>query len=71
MANSKTIEAPKKARNIKANTVGIAQLFVIASICYSTYVVALGTSGWIPKAMLVPQALWAALLLIQKFTRNK
>ena len=68
MKQTKTNISSKKSYNIKSNTVGILQLFVIASISYSTYVVALGVDGWIPKLMLVPQVLWAAMLLLQKFT---
>lgn len=67
MSKEKT-NTPKKSRNIKADTIGILQLFVLASIAYSTYVVFLGTDGIAPKVMLIPQALWATLLAVQKFT---
>lgn len=56
---------------VKGPTVGVFQLFVLASIAYSTYVVYLGTDGTAPKVMLIPQALWATLLAVQKFTNNK
>ena len=63
------VSVPKKNYNIKTNTVGLLQLFVLASIAYSTYIVYLGTTGYAPKVMLIPQALWAGILAIQKFTK--
>ena len=48
---------------------GLLQVFVLVSIAYSTYIVALGTEGYTPKVMLVPQALYAAILLLKKFTK--
>lgn len=47
---------------------GIATLFVVASICYSVFVIATGTEGWIPKIMVAPQAIFATVVLIKKFT---
>lgn len=68
-------EAPKKASpkgNSKYDSmIGMLQVFVVVSIAYSTYIVALGTEGYIPKAMLVPQALYAGLLVICKFVNSK
>lgn len=52
------------------NWVGALLLFVIMSIAYSTYVVYFGTTGWIPKIMLVPQALFAAWVAITKFANK-
>lgn len=68
---NKTNEAPKakKNRNINIKVTGIAMLFVLASITYSTYVVAMGTTGMIPKVMLIPQAIWGVIIAIQKFTK--
>ena len=68
---NKTNEAPKakKNRNINIKITGIAMLFVLASITYSTYVVAMGTTGIAPKVMLVPQAIWGVIIAIQKFTK--
>ncbi len=71
-SNKTNQEAPVKGKkNNKFNVVGVLQLFVLASICYSTYVVYLGTDGIAPKVMLIPQALWATLLAVQKFTKSK
>lgn len=58
----------KKQRDY-SGLVGILVLFVVASIAYSTYVVALGTDGYIPKVMLVPQTAWAVVELIKRFTK--
>ena len=70
MKQNKTNEAPK-GKNKNFNVLGLLQLFVLASIAYSTYVVYLGTDGIAPKVMLIPQALWATLLAVQKFTKSK
>ncbi len=61
----------KKAPRNYDSLVGMLQVFVLVSIAYSTYIVALGTQGYVPKVMLVPQALWAAILLIRRFTSTK
>lgn len=62
---------PSKATSKYDSMIGILQVFVVVSIAYSTYIVALGTEGYIPKAMLIPQALYAAILVICKFVNNK
>lgn len=46
---------------------GILLLFVFGSVAYSTYMVAVGTTGIVPKVMLVPQATFAIILAILKF----
>lgn len=51
------------------NMLGLLMLFVVASIVYSTYVISSGTDGWIPKAMVAPQAMFAALVAIKKFSK--
>lgn len=58
-------KAPKDYTRI----IGVLQLFVLISISYSTYVVFLGTTGYAPKAMLIPQAIFAAYLAVIKFTK--
>lgn len=58
----------KSPRNY-SKLVGVLQLFVLVSISYSTYVVFLGTNGYTPKIMLVPQAIYAAYLSVLKFTK--
>ena len=45
---------------------GVALLFVVASIAFSTYMVYFGTDDVISKALLVPQALFAAAFLLIK-----
>lgn len=68
MKKEKNTTAPKKERNFSKIT-GILQLFVLVSVAYSTYVVYLGTEGIAPKVMLVPQAIFAAVIAVQKFTK--
>lgn len=48
---------------------GIMGLFVVASVAYSTYMVAMGTQGYIPKVMLVPQVAFAVTIAIYKFSK--
>lgn len=48
---------------------GILSLFVVASVAYSTYMVAMGTQGYIPKVMLVPQVAFAVTIAIYKFAK--
>jgi hypothetical protein len=49
---------------------GIMVLFVLTSITYSTYMVAVGTDGFIPKVMLIPQALFAGWIAVYKFHKS-
>jgi len=64
-----TEKVQKKTNSIKNYIIGIATLFVIASIAYSTVVIALGTQGLIPKILIVPQAIYAFVILIKRFTK--
>jgi hypothetical protein len=62
-------DKPAKAKH-NFYYLGVLDLFVVASICYSSYVVYFGTTGWAPKAMLVPQLIWAATVLVLQFTKK-
>lgn len=65
MTNKKITEA--KPRDF-SKLMGVLQLFVLVSICYTVFVVYTGTTGLAPKLMLIPQALFAAVLAVRKFT---
>jgi len=65
MKKIKEPKAPKDYKKFK----GMIQLFVLVSVSYSTYIVFLGTSGITPKVMLIPQALYATFVAINKFTK--
>jgi hypothetical protein len=65
MKKIKEPKAPKDYKKFK----GMIQLFVLVSVSYSTYIVFLGTTGITPKVMLIPQALYAAFVAINKFTK--
>ena len=59
----------KKSKGLPLTGImGVATLFVVVSIAYSTFVVATGTDGLAPKLMLVPQALFASVVLVRKFS---
>jgi hypothetical protein len=45
---------------------GILMLFVVASVLYANYVVYFGTTGIIPKIMLIPSTLFVAIFLVLK-----
>lgn len=44
-------------------------LLVVLSIAFSTYVVYFGTTSMTAKIMLVPQALFAAIVAVRQFTK--
>lgn len=69
MANKDKPAKVKKNINFKAKTIGIVELFTVASIGFSTYVVYFGTTGVTPKLLLVPQAVWAVVVLTKKFVK--
>ena len=49
---------------------GILVLFVVASISYTSYVVIAGTQGLVPKLMVIPQALFAIIIALYKFSNS-
>lgn len=70
--NNKTTEvkASKKSnKNTKSAIIGIMLLFAVASIAYSTVVIAIGTEGYIPLVMVAPQAILAVVILVNKFVK--
>lgn len=67
-----TIKEPKAPLTVSkalGGLGGIVMAFVVASISYSTYVVYFGTTGIVPKALLIPQAVFATVLVIYKFAK--
>lgn len=75
MANKKqTKEAEiktskKSSGKFKNSIIGVMQLFAVASIAYSTVVIAIGTEGIIPLVMIAPQAILAVVIAINKFVK--
>lgn len=67
--------APKKAAknsNGKQNAIiGVLLLLVVLSIAFSSYIVWFGTQGLASKIMLAPQMIFAAVVLVWKFSNNK
>lgn len=71
---NKTKEEPKKKEIKRAGVpihgpFGILILFVCISIAYANYVVYFGTTGLIPKIMLIPSTLFVGLFLVIKATK--
>ena len=66
----------KKSSKIKAGkekavsaTMGLLLLIVATSITWSTYTVVVGVDGLTSKIMVIPQALFAAAVLIKQATK--
>lgn len=60
---------PAKKQRSFNGIMGVLQLFVVASVAYSTAVIAMGTEGYIPLALVAPQALWAVCVLVKRFSK--
>lgn len=70
MQNKKNKAAKsKKDRQLKQKTTGILQLFVVASIGFMAFIVITGLDDVVSKVLTVPALLWAALVLVQRFTK--
>lgn len=68
--NTTEVKTPKKSKkNYKSSIMGIMQLFAVASIAYSTVVIALGTEGVLPLVLVAPQAILAVAIAINKFSK--
>lgn len=46
---------------------GIAMAFVIVSIAFSTFLIVDGTIGYVPKVLVLPQAIFAVWVFVYKF----
>lgn len=49
--------------------IGVSQLVAVASIAYSSTVIVMGVAGYLPKVLIIPQVLLAAVIAINKFTK--
>lgn len=68
--NKAEVKTPKKSSGkFKNSIIGVMQLFAVASIAYSTVVIAIGTEGVVPLVMVAPQAVLAVVIAINKFTK--
>jgi len=59
----------KSKKNYQSSIIGIMQLFAVASIAYSTVVIAIGTEGYLPLILVAPQAILAVAIAINKFSK--
>ena len=66
-----TKKPAKKPSKLTGKIQGIAMLFVILSIAFSSYVVIMGVDDMLPKALLIPQVLFATCELTRKFLQTK
>jgi uncharacterized membrane protein len=58
-----------KSNKVSDIMIGVLQLFIVASIGYSTAVILMGTTGYIPMILIAPQAVYAVVVLIKRFTK--
>lgn len=76
MSNNKTTTDNKSDKAVKKEgdaliTLGwLAMLFVVGSIAFSSYMVFFGTDSTVARAMLAPQVLFAASVMIYKFVKR-
>ena len=68
-AKKETVKEALTVHKALSGAGGIFMAFVVASVAYSTYVVFAGTTGLVPKLMLIPQATFAALIVLYKFAK--
>lgn len=59
----------KKMNNVKDFANGVFSLFVVGSIGYSSFIIWSGLDGNLPKLLTAPALIWAALVLVNRFTR--
>lgn len=62
----------KEAKGFGGNLrgiIGIVLLLGVLSIGYSTTVIVMGTDGWIPIVMVVPQSVLAVAIAAWKFSK--
>lgn len=64
-------KAAKKQGNKASGIIGVLLLLVVLSIAFSSYIVWFGTQGLASKIMLAPQIVFAAVVLVWKFSNNK
>lgn len=69
--NNKEVKTSEKKKTVNNGMPmhkgwGVAMLFVCVSIGYANYVVFFGTTGLIPKIMLIPSTAFVAVFLVIK-----
>lgn len=68
-------QAPKSSKGLDYKAwgrgiIGIMTLFVVVSIAYSAWVIIQGTEDPVHRIMIVPMVIWAAVKLIQQFSKQ-
>lgn len=69
MSKTTKEKATKPIKNYQNAIIGVLQLLVVASIAYSSAVIIMGVDGYIAKALIAPQVIYAAVTLIKRFTK--
>ena len=68
---SKESSKTKKTSRVLPIIQGLAMLFIILSISFSSYLVIMGTNDVLPKALIAPQVIFAGYQLVKKFISTK
>lgn len=58
-----------KSINITGSVSGLATLVVIISATYAIVTIVAGTDGLVPKMMVAPLGVWAALETVKRFVK--
>lgn len=66
---SKAKHADPNRKSFGSIIISIGMLLVVLSIAYSTYRILTGTDDIVAWVMLIPQALFAAYVLVKQFTK--
>ena len=69
--NIKESKRTKKPSRIIPRIQGIAMLFVILSVGFSSYLIFKGTDDNLPKILIAPQVIFASYQLVKKFISTK
>jgi hypothetical protein len=72
MANKKTnekAEKPKKNINVKKQLAGYAELLVVLSASYASYMIIAGTDELVYQVLVAPLVIWAVVKLVIRFSR--
>lgn len=67
--NNRAGDKPKRLAKLGAETKSLLTLLVVASIGYSTYMVYFGTHDTTSKLLLIPQVVYAVIVLLDKFSK--
>lgn len=66
---TKRVKPKKDNKQLLAGIMGLLQLFVVASIVYTTAIILMGSEGLVPKVLTIPQSVYAAVVVFKRFVK--